>query len=166
MRERLPPLLAVAQRILGDRAEAEDVAQEVFLRTWKQAESWEPGKARISTWMHRVCVNLCLDRLRRRREHPAGDQMPEPEDERLNAAQMVQAASVSDRVRAAMMSLPERQRAALALSHFEQLSNPETAEILGLSVEAVESLLSRARRRLRELLSDERRDLMGDVGYG
>jgi RNA polymerase sigma factor (sigma-70 family) len=65
---RLPRILALARRMLNDPGEAEDVAQETFLRAWKQAKGWKPGGARFDTWLHRVALNLCYDRLRRRRE--------------------------------------------------------------------------------------------------
>ena len=65
---KLPRLLSLAGRMLGDATAAEDVAQEVFLRVWKQAPRWRPGAARFDTWLHRVALNLCYDRLRRRRE--------------------------------------------------------------------------------------------------
>jgi RNA polymerase sigma-70 factor (ECF subfamily) len=67
---KLPRMLALAQRMLGDATEAEDVAQDAMLRAWKQAPRWIPGQARFDTWLHRVTLNLCYDRLRRRREIP------------------------------------------------------------------------------------------------
>src|SRR6185312_3621611 len=70
---KLPRLLSLARRMLGDPVEAEDVAQETLMRTWKQAAHWVPGKARIDTWMHRVALNLCYDRLRRRRDSVSTD---------------------------------------------------------------------------------------------
>ena len=70
---KLPRLLALATRMLGDRMEAEDVAQEAFMRIWKQAPTWREGEARVDTWLHRVALNLCYDRLRRHREEPAAE---------------------------------------------------------------------------------------------
>ena len=150
---KLPRMLALATRMLGDPAEAEDVAQEVFLRAWKQARTWTPGAGKFDTWMHRVAINLCYDRLRRRREI-ATDQPPEQADPALGADSAMVAGETHDRVRRAIYALPDRQREALILSHYQELPNPETARVLGVSVEAVESLLARARRALKLNLAD------------
>ncbi len=77
---KLPRMLALAQRMLGDAVEAEDVAQEAMMRAWRQAPRWTPGKAKFDTWLHRVALNLCYDRLRRRREIPT-DTLPERADD-------------------------------------------------------------------------------------
>jgi RNA polymerase sigma-70 factor, ECF subfamily len=147
----LGPIYAVAYRTLGDRAAAEDVAQEVMTRLWAHAARWRPGPARLTTWLHRVALNLCFDQLARRRtqaRHPA----PEPIDTGRDAVTLVQERDVREHVRAALQSLPDTQRAAITLCHYEGISNAEAAEILGVSVEALESLLARARRNLRERL--------------
>ncbi|GAK45180.1 ECF subfamily RNA polymerase sigma-24 factor [Tepidicaulis marinus] len=147
----LPRVLALAQRMLGSRSEAEDVAQEVFLRIWKQAARWQPGGARFSTWVHRVTSNLCIDRLRVRKSAPLEDAAliadPAP-----GAESRVAEAEQSARVAAALQSLPERQRLALILVHYQELGNRETAEIMDCTVEAVEALLTRARKGLKDLL--------------
>ena len=157
----LARIVGLAGRMLGNRAEAEEVAQDVFLRVWQQAGRWRAGEARFSTWLHRVTVNLCHDRLRRRREttlEAAGD--PPSPDPPPGAA--LQRAAVVARVEAALQQLPERQRAAILLSHYQELGNIEAAAVLGVSVEALESLLARGRRRLKELLAGEVGDLMGE----
>lgn len=146
-------IMNFAFRLLHDRSEAEDVAQETFVRLWKEAGRYEP-KASVSAWLHRIAHNLCIDRLRRRREHPSD----ELDGERASQ----EPGSLLDRKRAAsavehaLASLPDRQRAAIALVHYQGLSNVETAEILEISVDALESLLARGRRTLRELLKDYR----------
>ena len=152
-------VLAVATRMLNNPTEAEDVAQEAMLRAWKNAADWRPGEAKFSTWLHKVAVNLCYDRLRKRRTKPLED-APEPIDDRASAQDGLEANDKMTILKDAMMELPERQRAAIQLSHYEEKSNPETAEILGVSVEAVESLLSRGRRALRTALADKRALLM------
>jgi len=157
----LSRILGLAGRMLGNRAEAEEVAQEVFLRVWQQAGRWRAGEARFSTWLHRVAVNLCQDRLRRRREtslEAAGD--PPSPDPPPEAA--LQRDAVVARVGAALRQLPERQRTAILLSHYQELGNVEAAAVLGVSVEALESLLARGRRRLKELLAGDVGDLMGE----
>lgn len=150
---KLPRLLGLAQRMLGDAAEAEDVAQEAFLRVWKQAPAWRPGEARFDTWLHRVALNLCYDRLRRRRETPV-ELPPEQPDTGPAPDRGLEAADVGARVSAALQGLPERQREAVALCHYQELTNIEAAAVMGVSVEALESLLARGRRALRAALAD------------
>jgi len=150
---KLPRIVALARRMLGDAAEAEDVAQETFLRAWKEARRWRPGKARFDTWMHRVALNLCYDRLRRRREHPT-DAPPEQTDPGPAPDRGLHALDTGRRVEAALMALPERQREAVVLCHYQELGNIEAAGLMGISVEALESLLGRGRRALRAALAD------------
>ncbi len=157
-------ITGLARRMLNDAAEAEDVAQEVFLRVWREAPRWKPGAAKFETWMHRVTLNLCYDRLRRRRETPDAEAGLATPDPGASASDAWLAQQRAQRVRLAMAALPERQRAAIALCHFEDASNIEAAAALEVSVEALESLLSRGRRALRAALADVVDDLMGDVG--
>ena len=155
MGRKLSRINGLAVRMLGDAAEAEDVTQEVFLRAWRQAPKWVPGAARFDTWLHRVALNLCYDRLRRRREIPT-DTPPEQMDEGPAPARGLEAADVGGRVAAAMVRLPDRQREAVVLCHYQELGNIEAAGLMGVSVEALESLLSRGRRALRLALADMR----------
>ncbi len=143
----VPRIHALARRMLGDDQEAEDVTQEAMLRLWKQAPSWRADGAKLSTWLYRITANLCIDRLRRRRETSAGD-LPDPADPAPAALDRI-----SDRERAAALqralaALPDRQRLAIVLRHLEERSNPEIAAVLDTSIEAVESLLARGRRNL------------------
>ncbi len=154
---KLPRMLALAQRMLNDPAEAEDVAQEAMLKAWRQAPRWKPGKARFDTWLHRVALNLCYDRLRRRREVPT-DVVPDRPDPGPLPDQGLHAAALGARVNVALAQLPQRQREAIVLCHYQELGNIEAAALLEISVEALESLLSRGRRALRASLAETARD--------
>ena len=149
---KLPRLLALAGRMLGEATEAEDVAQEAMIRAWKQAPLWRPGAARFDTWLHRVALNLCYDRLRKRRETPMAEP-PERPDPGPPADRGLLAAETGAAVERAMAALPHRQREAIVLCHYQELGNIEAAVVMDISVEALESLLGRARRALRAALS-------------
>lgn len=149
----MPRLYALSHRMLGDAQLAEDVVQETFLRAWKVLGRWE-SKARLSTWLHRVALNLCYDHLRKRRESLPGE-LPERAD---TGPQPDEALARSQRMAAldtAIASLPERQRAALTLCALDGHSNIEAAAIMQISVEALESLLARARRTLKTRMNME-----------
>ncbi len=165
VRRHLPRMVGLARRMLGDAAEAEDVAQEVFLRVWRHAAAWKPGQAKFETWMHRVAMNLCLDRLRRK-VRDGGEVTPEMPDLRASATRALDDRQRRDRVREALQALPERQRAALVLCYYQDRTNIEAAEIVGVSVDALESLLSRARRSLKTALAAERADLLSGLETG
>ncbi|MEM7670657.1 MAG: sigma-70 family RNA polymerase sigma factor [Pseudomonadota bacterium] len=152
--DRLTPLiLRQAWRVLGDRDEAEDVAQEVMMKLWKQATTWRVGEAKVTTWIYRVTQNLCIDRLRRRRNTTDIDQIPEPEDDGPSVLEVITTDERNRALAAEIEKLPDRQREALLLRHFEEFSNPDIAERLDCTVEAVESLLARARRQLAKRLT-------------
>lgn len=161
MDRHLHRITALAGRLTGNAADAEEVAQEVFLRAWRHGADWQPGQAKYATWLYRVTLNLCHDRLRRRRETAleALDELPAPDQ---NQETVLQRADVARRVAAALSHLPERQREAVALCYYQGLGNIEAAVVLEISVEALESLLSRGRRRLREILREEMDDLRGE----
>lgn len=155
----LPAVLGVARRMLRDDAEAEDVAQESMVKLWQSGAGLEIGNGGVRPWLRRVAVNMCIDRIRAGRRTDVTDEVPEQE---VAASQLATLAEgdMSARVNAALLELPERQRQALVLFHYEGLSQSGVAEILGVSDEAVESLLSRARRALRTALKDEWRQLL------
>jgi RNA polymerase sigma-70 factor (ECF subfamily) len=147
--------------MLRDDAEAEDVAQEAFLRLWRSGATLEIGPAGIRPWLRRVVSNLCLDRVRGQGRMKVVEELPEvPEPAKQLAA--LESQDVQRRVGTAMEKLPERQRLALTLFHFEGLSQIEIGNILGVSDEAVESLLSRARRQLKAELKSEWESLRND----
>lgn len=158
----LPRVFAQAMRMLQDRAEAEDVAQEAMLRLWKQAPDWRAGEAKVSTWMYRVTANLCTDRLRKRRPTEPLDAVAEPADGRASVLSEMVEAERRAALTAALGDLPERQAQAVSLRHLEGLSNPEIGSIMDMSVEAVESLIARGKRGLVQRLAGRKADL----GYG
>jgi RNA polymerase sigma-70 factor (ECF subfamily) len=147
-------MTALAQRITGNASDADDIAQEAFLRLWTYAPRWDSeGPAQVRTWLSRVVVNLCLDRRRKRKLLPleaAGEVIDD-------AAGGFENANLRDKqrvVQSLLRKLPERQRTAVVLSYFEEFSGREIAHIMQLSAGAVESLLVRARRALRKGLQE------------
>ena len=156
----LPRVLGQAQRMLADRAEAEDVAQEAMLRLWRIAPDWRDGEAQVSTWLFRVVANLCTDRLRRRGRSVALDAVAEPVDAAPGQAARLQDAARMRALSEALARLPARQAEAVALRHLEGLGNAEIAEIMDISVRSVESLTARGKRGLARQLA-ARKDELG-----
>ena len=157
----LSGVLAVARRMLRDDAEAEDVAQEALLRLWRSAEGLEVGPQGLRPWLRRVVSNLCVDRMRSGRRLMVVEEVPDRAEPATQLTQM-EARDVSQRVDAALKELPDRQRMALTLFHYEGLSQVEVGRIMGISDEAVESLLARARRNLKGALREEWRELLAE----
>lgn len=157
-------VLNLIYRFIGDRTQAKDLAQEVFIRVWQAAKTYKP-EAKFTTWLYRITANLCLNELksfRRRKlfqflqfgedqentiEEVLVDASPSPEDLLLSREQSLR---ISD----ALQSLPDNQRMALVLKRYDDLSHQEIAQIIGCSVSAVESLLVRAKRTLQEKLKN------------
>lgn len=153
-----PVVLSLAYRLLGDRTEAEDIAQEAMLRLWKIAPNWRQGEAKVTTWLYRVVSNLCADR-HRRSKGLALDDVAEPTDTAPGVEQRMQRNERARALRYALNDLPERQRQAVVMRHLAELRNPEIAQILGISVEAVESLISRGKRHLKAKLCSLKKPL-------
>jgi RNA polymerase sigma-70 factor (ECF subfamily) len=157
VRRHLPAVTRCAAYMLGDPAEAEDVAQDTFMRLHRKLATWEGGEDGLSSWLHRVAVNLSIDRRR----------APVRPSSLADAGEVAEPANLDgplDRkrhVESALVKLPDRQRAALVLVHYQGLSGREAAAALDISVEALESLLARGRRSLRNTLAPVRGDLLG-----
>jgi RNA polymerase sigma-70 factor (ECF subfamily) len=153
--------LAVARRRLRDDAEAEDVAQDAMLRLWRSADGLDIGTMGLRPWLRRVVSNLCVDRMRSGKRLTVTDEVPERAEPATQLSDL-EARDTSQRVDAALKALPDRQRTALTLFHYEGLSQIEVGQIMGISDEAVESLLARARRTLKAALRDDLRELLSD----
>ncbi len=152
-------LVRLCQRLLGDPEAARDAAQEVFLKAFRKAGTFRP-RGQVSTWLHRIAVNHCLNRLRRRRivrflrlaGGTADEAVPEPADGGADPEAQAAARQRWRRVRAAVAALPPGQRAVLVLVRYEGLPQRQAAEVLGITVGAVESRLVRALRNLERAL--------------
>jgi RNA polymerase sigma-70 factor (ECF subfamily) len=145
--------LAVAQRIVGNPSDAEEIVQDALLRVWRHAPRWQAGHAQVTTWLYRILVNLALDRVRRNRGRfvalvEAGEQADPAPDSHMVA----EGRQLERFVARAVAALPARQRAALTLCCFEAMDCADAAQIMDISVAAMESLLVRGRRTLRERL--------------
>ena len=150
----MPIIFRVAYRMLQDRAEAEDVTQETFLRAWKALPDWQP-KAKFSTWACTVALTLCRDRLRNKRP-VLMDELPDRVDTALRPEEALASQQALESIDAKLAALPDRQREALSLCALEGMTNIEAAAAMDVSVRALESLLARARRALRAELAGER----------
>jgi RNA polymerase sigma-70 factor, ECF subfamily len=161
MTRHLSSIASVARRMLRDDAEAEDVTQEAFLRLWRSSATLEIGPGGVRPWLRRVVSNLCLDRVRGRGRISVVEELPEVPEPATQLANL-ESRDTQRRVESAMQKLPDRQRLALTLFHFEGMSQIEIGQLMGVSDEAVESLLSRARRQLKAELKSEWETLRND----
>jgi RNA polymerase sigma-70 factor, ECF subfamily len=141
--------IRLAESILGGTADADDIAQEAFVRVWKGAASFDPAVAAFTTWLYRIVLNLAIDRSRRPRGDPIENAEHVAMDEPGALAGLI-AKEEHDAMAACIAQLPERQRAAIALFHFEDLSGREAAAAMEMTEKAFESLLTRARATLRQ----------------
>ncbi len=153
-----PRIFGLARWMLNDAAEAEDVTQEAMLRLWRVAPDWRQGEARVATWLYRVASNLVTDRLRRKKG-VALDAIAEPEDDTPGVEERLQSDARKEALDRALADLPERQRLAVVLRHIEGLANPAIADVMDLSVEAVESLIARGKRALADRLLAQRDEI-------
>ena len=155
----------VASRVLRNDAEAEDVAQEVLLKVWQNPPDLSEDSS-LKPWILRVASNAAIDRLRKKSPDLLGDSMPEREDSAPQADDALVAAGAAGHVQGAIDQLPERQRLALLLTYYEGMPNKDAAATLEVSVDALESLLARARRALKATLAGHWEDLLTDISQG
>lgn len=142
----IQPLYRFTYRALGNPCDAEDAVQDTFLKVWRRAYQWHASKASLSTWLHTIAHNVCIDQYRQRKINTepldAANNVPSVTDSILQADMATDMAKL-------LQTLPARQRHALLLCYYQGLSNQEAAQILNVNVSALESLLARARRTLR-----------------
>lgn len=149
---------AIALRIVGNAADAEDVVQDTMLKIWSHRGRWQHGRAKFSTWLYRVISNRCID-LRRKPRNENVDTVPEVADGQPGAVEIIDRNELNGMLELAMQRLPEQQRIAVILSYHENMSNGEIAQVMDTTVAAVESLLKRGRQQLRQLLRKHERDI-------
>lgn len=153
LQQNLPVIHQYANRMLGNPAEAADIAQEVFIRFWQKSATFDPSRAKLSTWLHQIAHNLCMDFFRKHSRLTGLDELDEPLSQPLETELGRQ--QKNEHMKILISKLPERQRSALILCHYQGLSNKQAAKILAVSIDALESLLSRARRTLKHNLREQ-----------
>jgi RNA polymerase sigma-70 factor (ECF subfamily) len=149
---------AIALRIVGNAADAEDVVQDTMLKIWSHRGRWQRGRAKFSTWLYRVISNRCID-LRRKPRNENVETVPEVADGQPGAVEIIERNELNGMLELAMQRLPEQQRIAEIFSYHENMSNGEIAEVMDTTVAAVEALLKRGRQQLRQLLRKHERDI-------
>ncbi len=150
VKQHLRSISHYAFRMLGNQKDTEDITQETFLRLWLNAQRWQADKAKLSTWLHRIAHNLCIDYLRKHGNVQTQESFEEREEQLLNANESLDDSSKIKKLNDAIKRLPENQRSALMLCHYQNFSNKEAAAIVNTSVKALESAIARAKRSLRK----------------
>ena len=154
----MPKIFSQAFHRVRNEADADDIAQEAMLRLWRIAPNWKQGNAKISTWLYKVVYNLCIDRIRQKKTVHL-DAVTEPIDDRQNVTDFLLNQSRANALYNALAKLPAHQREAVSMRHLECISNPEIAEKLELSIEAVESLIARGKQKLSDTLQSQKSEL-------
>ena len=158
VKQHLKSVSHYAYRMLGNQKDTEDIAQEAFLKLWINAGKWEVEKSKLSTWLHRITHNLCIDFLRKHRRTQLQSEIlegVEPNQEpHENPREGNEASQRAKQLEIAIRELPENQRSALILCHYSGFSNKEAAVIMNVSIKALESAIARAKRSLRKELSE------------
>jgi RNA polymerase sigma-70 factor (ECF subfamily) len=154
LEKHLPSLSNYVMRMMANTAEADDIIQETFIRLWTRGSKFNPETARLTTWLHNIAHNLCIDHFRKY-NRLVGDSFDEPIAEAPGPEEDLTRQGLAKNIQQAMMSLPERQRSAIIMCHYQGLSNKDAAVILNISVDALESLMARGRKKLRKLLESD-----------
>ncbi|MCH7815888.1 MAG: sigma-70 family RNA polymerase sigma factor [Proteobacteria bacterium] len=152
VKQHLKPISHYAYRLLGSRKDTEDIAQETFLKLWINASKWRADKAKLTTWLHRITHNLCVDYLRKhgRLQSLNGTDSIDNGEQQMDSNEELERGGKITRLNTAINRLPEKQRSALMLCHYQGFSNKEAATIMNISVKALESSVARAKRSLRK----------------
>ena len=157
-----------AYRVMGNQNDTNDITQETFLKLWVNAEKWDPQKAKLTTWLHRIAHNLCIDHLRKdKRNQPLKNTDEEQGYQEAWCEKNENENELNEKLQelaAALRGLPETQRSALTLCHYSGFSNKEAASIMNISVKALESAISRAKRSLRKALSNRTKISSNEAG--
>jgi len=157
--------LGYATKLLGNAAEAEEVMQEAFIRVWKHASRWDPArKTRFTTWFYRVVTNLCYDVGRKRKPQERVEVLEKIASDEVSADNMIALDQRSKQVKKALDEIPHRQSTAIMLCYFQGLSNREAAEVMEVSLNALESYLVRGRRNLADILREDKDNLLKEIG--
>ena len=150
-----PALERFATRMQLERQRAEEVLQETLMKAWREAARYDPDRARLSTWLHQIAHNLCIDILRRqRREQPLAENADTIIGSDESPESLVQTQETQRQLTSAIGALSQRHRTALILTYYQSLPNRDVAQIMSISVRALESLLVRARRELKTILEE------------
>ncbi len=153
--------LGFAARVVGDRAEAEDIMQEAFFRVWKHAARWDQGrKTKFTTWFYRVVMNLSVDVKRKSKPAIELNEAFEVISEEAKPDEVLSDKQMAEKIARVMEQLPERQKVAMTLCYFQGLGNKQAADILQITTSAIESLLVRGRKRMAQLLKEQKQEFL------
>jgi RNA polymerase sigma-70 factor (ECF subfamily) len=162
VKEHLKPISHYAYRLLGNKKDTEDIAQEAFLKLWINAATWKPEKSKLTTWLHRITHNLCVDYLRKHSRVKTLDnfeehliESSEQTNDRYASFTQRDLCRDSEKIRildSALYQLPESQRSAIMLCTVQNFSNKEAAVIMDVTVKALESIIARAKRSLKSIV--------------
>ncbi|MDA0789078.1 MAG: sigma-70 family RNA polymerase sigma factor [Proteobacteria bacterium] len=151
----LGPVTAYVRRMMMSAPEADDIVQETFIRLWTQAQRYDPAAAKLSTWLHNIAHHLVIDHFRKHGRVVTGVADDDVVAEDISLSDQIVHREQHDQMSRCLMALPERQRSAIVMCHYQGMSNRDAAVILDVSVEALESLMARGRRKLRQLLAEQ-----------
>jgi RNA polymerase sigma-70 factor (ECF subfamily) len=154
LEKHLPSLSNYVMRMMANTAEADDIIQETFIRLWTRGNKFNPETAKLTTWLHNIAHNLCIDHFRKN-SRLVDDSVEQPIAVAPGPGEDLAQQGLAENIQQAMMSLPERQRSAIIMCHYQGLSNKDAAVVLNVSVDALESLMARGRKKLRTLLESD-----------